>query len=124
MLNFDDFEVVTFDCYGTLIDWEAGLLNSLLPVLAPHKIKISNEELLRLYSKLEAEEESGAYIPYKEVLKNVLKEIGSHLGFTPTSDELENFPQSIKDWLPFPDTVAALKRLKNRYRLAIISNID
>ena len=124
MLNFDDFEVVTFDCYGTLIDWEAGLSNSLLPILSSHKIKIGKEELLKLYSELEAEEESGAYIAYKEVLKNVLKKIGSNLKFTPTPEELENFPQSIKGWRPFPDTVAALKRLKTKYKLAIISNID
>jgi 2-haloacid dehalogenase len=124
MLNFDDFEVVTFDCYGTLIDWEAGLLNSLLPILSSHKVKIGKQELLTLYSELEAVEESGAYIAYKEVLKNVVKKIGSHLGFTPTSEELEYFPQSIEDWGPFPDTVDALKRLKNKYKLAVISNID
>lgn len=124
MLNFNDFEVVTFDCYGTLIDWESGILNSLFPILVAHKISVGNEELLELYGELEAAEEGRDYLVYREVLKNVLWKIGSRLGFTPSQDELENFPESIKDWLPFSDTVAALKALKNNYKLAIISNID
>lgn len=124
MLNFGDFEVVTFDCYGTLIDWESGLLNSLSPMLSTYNVKIGREELLALYGELETIEESGDYQAYREVLKNVLRRLGSRLGFTPNRDELENFPDSIRDWLPFSDTVAALKRLQHTYRLAIISNID
>jgi 2-haloacid dehalogenase len=124
MLKFDNFAVLTFDCYGTLIDWESGLLKALLPVLAAHRIEASNRELLELYGELETAAESGSYIAYKEVLKTVLTKIGGQFGFTPTPDELENFSASVKDWLPFPDTVAALHRLKKRYKLAILSNID
>jgi 2-haloacid dehalogenase len=124
MLNFDDFEVVTFDCYGTLIDWESGLANSLLPILSSHKIKIGREQLLELYGELETAEECGAYLCYREVLKNVLRKVGLSLGFRPSPDELDHFPESIKDWWPFPDTIAALNRLRKKYKLAILSNID
>jgi 2-haloacid dehalogenase len=124
MLKFDDFEVVTFDCYGTLIDWESGLLKALSPILATRGIDIANETLLELYGALETAEESSAYIIYKDVLKNVLRKMGSQLGFTPAQNELESFSLSVKDWLPFPDTVPALQKLKKRFKLAIISNID
>jgi 2-haloacid dehalogenase len=124
MLKFDDFEVVTFDCYGTLIDWESGLLDALLPVITSRNIAINNDELLELYGALETAEENGTYIVYKDVLKNVLRKIGSQFGFTPTQNELEAFSLSVKNWLPFPDTVAALKDLKQKYKLAVISNID
>jgi 2-haloacid dehalogenase len=124
MLKFDDFEAVTFDCYGTLIDWESGLLNALLPILASHSISLNNDELLELYGALETAEESNTYILYKDILKNVLRKIGSRFGFIPTQNELETFSLSVKDWLPFPDTVASLQKLKKRYKLAIISNID
>jgi 2-haloacid dehalogenase len=124
MLKIDDFKVLTFDCYGTLIDWEAGLLNALEPILAAHSIEVANQELLELYGELETAEERGAYLLYKDVLKTVLVKIGAHFGFTPTPDELESFPASVKDWLPFPDTFAALQRLKKDYKLAILSNID
>jgi 2-haloacid dehalogenase len=124
MLNFDDFEAVTFDCYGTLIDWESGLVNSLSPILSSHRVKIGREELLELYGKFETAEESGAYLTYREVLKNVLRKLGLRLGFKPSQDEVDHFPEAIKDWMPFPDTIAALITLKKKYRLAILSNID
>lgn len=124
MLKFDDFAVLTFDCYGTLIDWESGLVRALTPILKAHRIEVSNQQLLELYGRLETAAESGPYLIYKEVLKTVLTQIGGQYGFVPTSDELESFSTSVKDWLPFPDTVAALRRLKKQYKLAILSNID
>lgn len=124
MLKFDNYSVVSFDCYGTLIDWETGLLKALLPILKSHRIELDREVLLEHYGRLETIEESGGYIIYRDVLKRVLSGLGRQFGFTPTQSELEKFPASVQDWLPFPDTVAALRRLKRRYKLAIISNID
>jgi 2-haloacid dehalogenase len=124
MLNFDDFEVLTFDCYGTLIDWESGLWEALSAVLAHHRIEMAAEAALELYGELEAEVERGEYREYRAVLQTVLEGFGSRLGFAPTPTELQRFPESIGRWPPFPDSASALRALKKRYKLAIISNID
>jgi 2-haloacid dehalogenase len=124
ILRFDDFSVVSFDCYGTLIDWESGLLQSLSPILSSHGIEFDKEALLEDYGRLETEVESGPFLIYREVLKAVLKKLGDQYGFTPDIPELELFSNSVSDWLPFPDTVTALRKLQRRYKLAIISNID
>ncbi len=124
MLNFDDFEVLTFDCYGTLIDWEHGLLNALHPVLTKHNIEISDAEVLELYAKLEYETEQGQYRDYRSVLRIVLQSLGSRLGFAPTENELHSFSESVRDWPAFPDSASALRALKRKYKLAIISNVD
>lgn len=124
MLNFDDFEVLTLDCYGTLIDWESGIWEALRPVLADHRIDLMTDQALELYGKLESEAERGAYHEYKTVLRMVLEGFGSRLGFVPTPTELQRFSESVKDWPAFPDSVRALQALKKKYKLAIISNID
>lgn len=124
MLNFDQFEVLTFDCYGTLIDWESGIWAALRPVLANHQVETTLDHALALYGSLEAEAEVGAYRDYKVILQKVLEGIGAALGFTPTPAELQQFALSVKDWLPFPDSSRALQALKSKYKLAILSNID
>ena len=124
MLNFDDFQVLTFDCYGTLIDWESGIWQALLPVFANHRVEITTDRALELYGKLETEIERGEYREYKTVLRMVLEQLGSRLGFAPTELELAQFSASVKDWPAFPDSVRALQALKQKYKLAILSNID
>ncbi|MBI3654436.1 MAG: haloacid dehalogenase type II [Acidobacteria bacterium] len=124
MLNLADLRVLTFDCYGTLIDWENGLWHSLLPIFAAHHTDIAPEELLNRYGEFEARHEAHDYIAYRDVLKNVLRDLGARYGFVPTAQELAQFAESIKNWQPFPDTAAALQRLQTRFKLAIISNID
>jgi 2-haloacid dehalogenase len=124
MLSFDRFEALTFDCYGTLIDWEAGIWEALLPVLTRHEITISKDTALELYGELESDAERGEYHDYKTVLAMVLEGFGSRLGFTPTSAELGRFSESVKDWPAFADSAYALQALKKKYKLAIISNID
>jgi 2-haloacid dehalogenase len=124
MLNFDNFKVLTFDCYGTLIDWETGIWQTLQPILAHHQIALKSEQALELYGELEARAESGPYQDYKTILKTVLKGFGLKLGFDPSQAELERFSHSVKDWPPFPDSAPALQALKKKYKLAIISNVD
>lgn len=123
-LDFSRFQVITFDCYGTLIDWESGIFSALHPLLARHHAEVSDAELLRLYGELEAEAEASSYKSYREVLQAVVRGFGSRLGFTPSPGEQEALPESIRNWLPFADTVSALRKLKKKYRLGIISNID
>jgi 2-haloacid dehalogenase len=124
MLNFAQFQVLTFDCYGTLIDWETGIFSALRPILAAHGKIIADFELLNLYSQLESEAEQGEFRPYREVLQSVVRGFGERLGFKPTEVQVRSLPDSLANWPPFPDTVAALRDLKTRYRLAIVSNVD
>ena len=124
MLNFDAYQVLTFDCYGTLIDWEQGILGALRPVLSAHHLHLPDAEILALYAALESQVEAGAYCPYRTVLRQVMEGFGATLHFVPTPQELACLAASLKYWQPFADTVAALWALQSRYRLAIISNID
>ena len=124
MLNFDSFEVLTFDCYGTLIDWESGIWEALRPILTGHHIALTSDKALELYGELESEAERGEYQEYKAILRTVLAGFGSRLGFAPAPVELQRFSESVKDWPAFPDSARALQALKKKYKLAIISNID
>ncbi len=124
MLDLGRFKVLTFDCYGTLIDWESGIFSALRPVLAAHGKSITDSALLKMYSDLEAEAERGEFQPYREVLQTVVRGFGQRLGFTPSTAEIHSLPQSLATWRPFPDTVPVLLELKKRYQLAVISNVD
>jgi 2-haloacid dehalogenase len=124
MLDFNRFEILTFDCYGTLIDWETGILAALHRILSAHKKKIDNASVLKLYGDFEQRSEQGAFRPYREVLESVVRQFGAELRFTPTAEEVHSLPDSLASWKPWPDTVAALRLIKARFRLAILSNID
>lgn len=123
MLSFSRFNALTFDCYGTLIDWETGLLAALRPILRAHGCKLRDEQILALYAELEPAAQN-PYRRYREVLEEVVRGFGERLGFQASEAEARSLPDSLKNWTPFPDTVAALQKLKTRYRLAIISNTD
>lgn len=119
-----DIEVLTFDCYGTLIDWETGLLQALRPIMKTYSVSIDDVKLLELYGELEAAEERKEYKNYKSVLRAVAHGLGQRLGFSPSDTEADMLPRSLGNWPPFPDTVEALQALKRKYKLAIISNTD
>ena len=124
MLDFSRFEILTFDCYGTLINWEAGILSALHRILSAHSKKIDDATLLQLYGDFEHRSEQGVFQPYREVLASVVRQFGAALKFTPTPDEVCSLPDSLATWEPWPDTVGALRQLKTRFRLAILSNVD
>jgi len=124
MVEFSKAKLFTFDCYGTLIDWESGIFSALRPVLAAHGKSISDAELLALYGEFEAKIESGPYSQYREVLRSVVRAFGERLEFAPTQNEMDALPDSMPRWQPWPDTVSALKRLATKFRLSIISNTD
>jgi 2-haloacid dehalogenase len=124
MLDFNRFEILTFDCYGTLINWEAGILTALHRILSAHGKKADDATLLKLYGDFETLSEEGTFHPYREVLQSVVRRFGAELGFTPTDEETRSLPDSLVTWNPWPDTVAALQQLKTRFRLAIVSNVD
>jgi 2-haloacid dehalogenase len=123
-LDFSEFEVLTFDCYGTLIDWETGILRALRPMIERHKVRASESELLEAYATAESKAESGEFMPYRRVLEQVVRDLAAKFGFNASPDEQRSLPESLKTWQPFPDTVEALRRLHRNYKLAIISNTD
>ncbi|MBC1224043.1 haloacid dehalogenase type II [Nostoc sp. UCD121] len=124
MINFNQYKALTFDCYGTLIDWENGILGALKPLLLAHNTNLDDARILELFAEFEAELEKGYYIKYREILKRVVEKFGEQFGFEPTVKELNSIADSIQHWLPFPDTVEALKTLKQKFQLVIISNVD
>lgn len=123
MLEFSRFQALSFDCYGTLIDWETGLLGALRPILRAHGSPLRDEQILALYAELEPAAQN-PYRRYREVLQQVVRGLGQRLGFAASDAEVGSLPDSLKTWPPFPDTVVALKKVQTRYRLAIISNTD
>jgi 2-haloacid dehalogenase len=124
MLDFSRFEILTFDCYGTLINWEAGILAALHRVLSAHGKKIDDATILKLYGDFEQRSEQGAFLPYREVLESVVRQFAAEFRFTASPQEVRSLPDSLPAWKPWPDTVAALRQLKTRFRLAILSNVD
>ena len=124
MIDFQQFEVLSFDCYGTLIDWESGILTPLKTILSNHNINIGDQQILELFAQRESLLEAGEYLKYRELLKKVVQDFGEKLSFEPSEEELNSLAESIQYWEFFPDTVRALKALQKRYKLTIISNID
>jgi len=124
MLDFGRFEALSFDCYGTLIDWESGILSAVRPVLAAHGKDLDDAGILRLYAELESRIESRGYEPYRTVLCRVMEGLGERLGFVPDEAQRSSVADSLGTWPPFPDTVRALRFLKSRFRVGILSNVD
>jgi 2-haloacid dehalogenase len=122
-LDFDQFTALTFDCYGTLIDWETGLLGALRPFLQSHGQDLGDGQILDIYRELEPKAQN-PYRRYRQVLADVVRGFGERLGFSVSNAEAESLPDSLKNWQPFPDTRAALEKLKTKYMLAIVSNTD
>src|SRR5919204_4182656 len=116
-LDFPQFKFLTFDCYGTLIDWETGILGVLRSVLKNHDKILSDAEILNLYAELESAAESGEFKSYREVLTEVVRGFGGRLGFKVTEQEADSLPESLKNWCAFPDTAGALKSLARHYKL-------
>lgn len=123
-MDLGAFQLLTFDCYGTLVDWEAGICSALRPILAAHGVERSDEEILRLHARLERPLEAGPWIPYREVLTQVVDAVGRELGFEPAAEERSALARSVGDWPVFPDTVEALAGLAGRHRLGVLSNVD
>jgi 2-haloacid dehalogenase len=124
MLDFSRFAVLTFDCYGTLINWEAGILGCLHQILTAHAKETDDATILRLYGDFEARAEQGEYRCYRDVLQSVVVQFGKQFGFAPSEQESHSLAESLKDWKPWPDTVEALRVLGSRFQLAIVSNVD
>lgn len=117
----DQVELITFDCYGTLIDWESGIRAALAEVGVPHRML---NEVVDAYVRTEAAVEQQAYRPYREIQAATLRLLAGDFDFPLGPERANILAQQLPAWLPFPDTNAALKRLRTKYRLGILSNID
>ena len=123
-LDFSSFSWLTFDCYGTLIDWESGIVGAIRPLLAASGRNVSSDGVLELYAALESREEAGPYRSYREILETIVRRMAARLVFSVDDRQAQSLADSIRTWQPFPDSVEALQRLKRRFKLAVISNID
>jgi 2-haloacid dehalogenase len=120
----DRYDALTFDCYGTLIDWESGLTAFLRPLIERHDVHAVDGFLLEFFGRAEAALQAGPYRSYRDVLRGVLRSLGERLAFRPDAETLAAFADSVGDWLPFADTVPALKSLAGRFQLVVVSNVD
>jgi 2-haloacid dehalogenase len=118
------FEALTFDCYGTLIDWESGILSALQPVLAPRGLDAPGEDLLERFARIETELEAQEYRRYREILAETLRVLCAGLGFRATDEEAAGFAASVACWPAFADSAPGLRRLATRFRLGAITNCD
>ena len=124
-MRYDSFEVLSFDCYGTLIDWESGLLAALRPWAGRTGARADEEELLAAFARRETEaQKARPGAPYPQILEAVLDAISRERGAPATAAERAAFGASVGDWPPFPDSARALAALGERYRLCILSNVD
>jgi 2-haloalkanoic acid dehalogenase type II len=124
-MRLRDFKALTFDCYGTLIDWENGMAKALEPLAGRAPRKLSRDEVLAAHGRHEAFQQAQTPAkPYRELLAVVHKRLGEEWGAPSSWEESVSYGRSVGDWQPFPDTVAALKYLKQHYRLVILSNVD
>jgi 2-haloacid dehalogenase len=124
-MELTDFEALSFDCYGTLIDWEAGLLAVLGPWARARGLELTGEELLTAYAQVEgvAEAEHPAEA-YPEILARGMRLLGGNLGAEVTAEDAASLARSVPDWPAFPDSHDALAALGKRFKLIILSNVD
>lgn len=123
-LDLREFKALSFDCYGTLIDWERGILDGLRGALGDPVARIPDDALLEAYARHEAGLERGPYRRYREVLEGAARGVAAELGASPDERALAAFANSVGKWPPFPDSVEALARLRDRFRLGVITNCD
>jgi len=120
----EKFHVITFDCYGTLIDWESGIKSFFQSEAARDGIEIDDRQVIQAYNAEEPEVESGPYRPYREVLSETVRRVARRFGWDLKPERADLLAESLIDWKPFLDTNPALERLARRFELGILSNID
>jgi 2-haloacid dehalogenase len=124
-VKLSDFEALSFDCYGTLIDWESGIAAVLTPWAAEHRIDLTEQELLEQYAIAEAAEE--ARTPdalYPRILAAAMRRLGGAISAPVGLADAERLARSVPAWPAFPDSAEALAVLAQRYKLIILSNVD
>ncbi|KAL3440280.1 2-haloalkanoic acid dehalogenase [Aspergillus insuetus] len=126
MAQLSEYRLLSFDVYGTLIDWEGGILAAFQPMLDKVNAQFTRLQLLTIYHELEREQQNKAPdMPYSQLLTTIHPQWAARLGLAvPTPEESKRFGESVGTWPAFPDTVGALKRLSKHYKLVVLSNVD
>jgi 2-haloalkanoic acid dehalogenase type II len=119
-----DFDTLTFDCYGTLIDWEGGISSAFICEAARDGVTLDRDAVLAAHAEVEPQVQARDFRLYREVLTEVAVRVGERLGWPVSSERARFLPNGLPDWTPFDDTNPALERLRKRFRLGILSNID
>jgi 2-haloacid dehalogenase len=124
-MKLNDFAALTFDCYGTLIDWESGMLAALRPTFAQRRSDLTDEALLEAHGRIEHDVETAhPKMLYSEILRRTYLALAKESGIVPDEAAAAAYAASIRDWPAFPDTAASLQYLKRHYKLVILSNVD
>lgn len=124
-MRFSDFDTLTFDVVGTLIDFETGILDWFRPILGRHGVSKTDEEILTAFASVEDKyQRETPEKPFTEMLPLIYRDMASGWGIGPRREDAESFRDSIRSWPPFPDTVEALEELGTRYRLVAVTNAD
>lgn len=116
--------VITFDCYGTLIDWETGIWEAFRAAAANDGLRLERDDVVRAYHAIEPMVEAGTFRPYRDVLRETARRVAADCGWTISLERAGFLPRSLPDWPPFPDTNPSLQRLARHWRLGILSNVD
>jgi len=119
------FDIITFDCYGTLIDWESGIADAFLEAARNDGLTLSRHDVLQAYHQLEQVVQREHYLPYRQILAETATRVASALAWPLSADRSAFLADSLPRWKPFADTNGALERLRSAgFRLGILSNID
>jgi 2-haloacid dehalogenase/putative hydrolase of the HAD superfamily len=118
------YDVITFDCYGTLIDWESGIANAFIGTAATDGVTLTREAVLRAYADTEHRVQEAGYRPYRDILRDTAVRVAAIVGWPLMAERAGFLAESLPSWQPFADTNAALERLAAVSRLGILSNID
>jgi 2-haloacid dehalogenase/putative hydrolase of the HAD superfamily len=119
------FDIITFDCYGTLIDWETGISVAFIEAARGDGMKLDREAILQVYHEVEPIVQAGEYRRYREVLAEVASLCASRLGWSLAPNRAAFLAESVRSWPPFSDTNPALEALRKLgYRLGVLSNVD
>ncbi len=124
-MELSDFRVLTFDCYGTLIDWESGMVAGLRPLTDKLGRELGRDEILEAHGRHEsAQQLRTPGMVYSRLLAIVYKRLAEEWGLPAGWDDCAAYGQSVKDWPAFGDSVEALRALERHYKLVILSNVD
>jgi 2-haloalkanoic acid dehalogenase type II len=124
-IEWAKYKLLTFDCYGTLVDWEAGILGVLKPWAGAARVAASSDELLSAFGEAEsAAEQAMPKSVYREILRETMKGIAEQFGRNASPREQAALANSVGDWPVFEDTVESLRELKNWHKLMVVSNVD